>query len=489
MRPLLSGLCALVLLLGGELAAPGAAALPAISASSASFALDSSGSASPPAESPPWATTPVERPRAELDTGTGTGTGASAEGGGDAGISADAGGAGNAGGGSEAGVGAGVATDASADASAGVDADADADGQPESGETQLGVAPDPEPGLALGVAPETAQPGLQAAQRPTLAQVRADIVRITNELRAAQGKRALKTDPRLDAIALTWSEVQARDKTMKHNPAMSSQVPAGWVRVGENVAYGYSSAAAVMEGWRTSPGHYANIIQEQYTHIGVGVAYSAGGVAYYTQVFAAYPGGLAAPGVFVDVNPGAPFYKEITWMFEAGLSNGSAVPSGRAYLPKSSVSREAMAAFLYRLNTPAGATKPAGYTVPSVSPFADVPTNHKFYKEIAWMGASGISTGNAQPRGKPTYDPRGAVSREAMAAFIARMEGTNGYKAPPTSRFQDVAPRDKFYTQISWMYDSGLSTGTRQPGALPKYEPRQSVSREAMAAFIYRLRH
>ncbi|MHA3685224.1 CAP domain-containing protein [Leucobacter sp. HY1908] len=458
MKPLLSGLCALVLLLGSDLAAPGAAALPAISASSA---LESSGSASPPAESPPWAGTEVEPPgsgadvAADADTGTDTGA--------DAGADADA----------DAGTNAGV--------------------QPEGVGTQRELALDPAleiaPETAPGTAPETAQPGLQAAQRPTLAQVRADVVRITNELRAAQGRGALKSDPRLDAIALTWSEVQARDKTMKHNPAMSSQVPAGWARVGENVAYGYSSAAAVMEGWRTSSGHYANIIQTQYTHIGVGVAYSTGGVPYYTQVFAAYPGGLAAPGVFVDVNPGAPFYKEITWMFESGLSNGSAVPSGRAYLPKSSVSREAMAAFLYRLNTPAGATKPAGYTVPSVSPFADVPTNHKFYKEIAWMGASGISTGNAQPRGKPTYDPRGAVSREAMAAFIARMEGTNGYKAPRTSSFQDVAPNDKFYTQISWMYDSGLSTGTKQPGALPKYEPRQSVSREAMAAFIYRLRH
>lgn len=231
------------------------------------------------------------------------------------------------------------------------------------------------------------------------------------------------------------------------------------------------------------------MLHNEFTHIGVGIAYSSTGRAYYTQVFIGYPRGLAKPGVFTDVSPGAPFYTEIAWMLDSGLSTGASTPAGRAYQPKNSVSREAMAAFLYRLKTPKGASAPVGYKIPTSSPFADVATSHKFYKEIAWMSASGTSTGTARGSGKPYYDPKATVSREAMAAFLSRIEQDSGYQVPTTSHFTDVSRSHKFYKQISWMYDSGLSTGVKQPSGKPKYQPNAGVSREAMAAFIYRLEH
>ncbi|MHC4661288.1 MAG: CAP domain-containing protein [Planctomycetota bacterium] len=40
--------------------------------------------------------------------------------------------------------------------------------------------------------------------------------------------------------------------------------------VGENIAHGYATPAAVMQGWMNSPGHRANILNSGYTHIGVG---------------------------------------------------------------------------------------------------------------------------------------------------------------------------------------------------------------------------
>ncbi|MCX7702598.1 MAG: CAP domain-containing protein [Planctomycetota bacterium] len=40
--------------------------------------------------------------------------------------------------------------------------------------------------------------------------------------------------------------------------------------VGENIAHGYRDAASVMNGWMNSPGHRANILNRNYTHIGVG---------------------------------------------------------------------------------------------------------------------------------------------------------------------------------------------------------------------------
>jgi len=47
-------------------------------------------------------------------------------------------------------------------------------------------------------------------------------------------------------------------------------VPSPYSGVAENIAYGYQSAQQVMQGWMNSPGHRANILNSNYTHIGVG---------------------------------------------------------------------------------------------------------------------------------------------------------------------------------------------------------------------------
>lgn len=185
---------------------------------------------------------------------------------------------------------------------------------------------------------------------------------------------------------------------------------------------------------------------------------------------------------FPDVTQGHKFYKEIEWMGTSGLSTGfkNATGSQALYKPRDSVTREAMAAFLFRLSG-------EKFTAPKSSPFSDVQPGHKFYKEITWMHAKKISTGNKVSGKKPRYAPGEQVSREAMAAFIYRFEKAN-YKAPATSPFADMKRGDKFYREITWMHSAKLSTGNKQPSGKPKYAPKDKISREAMAAFIYRLR-
>jgi uncharacterized protein YkwD len=56
---------------------------------------------------------------------------------------------------------------------------------------------------------------------------------------------------------------------------------AGW---GENIAYGYGSPESVMTAWMNSSGHRANILNANWTHIGIGV-HSAPGGPWWTQVF------------------------------------------------------------------------------------------------------------------------------------------------------------------------------------------------------------
>jgi hypothetical protein len=106
-----------------------------------------------------------------------------------------------------------------------------------------------------------------------------------------------------------------------------------------------------------------------------------------------------------------------------------------------------------------------------------------FYKEITWLAGQGFTTGYEDG----TFRPRRQVSREAMAAFLNRYATSVNrapvYTAPATAPFSDVRPGDPFHREVSWAAAAGISTGypdgTFRPGA--------PVSREAMAAFLYRL--
>lgn len=170
------------------------------------------------------------------------------------------------------------------------------------------------------------------------------------------------------------------------------------------------------------------------------------------------------------------FRGEIHWMYQTGLSNGW---GDGTYRPFQSISREAMAAFMYRL-----AGSPA-FTPPAVSPFADVPVTHQFYREITWLRHTGLAFG----WGDGTFRPGEPISREAMAAFLHRYSGqycrigaAAAFVAPAPSPFADVAVGTQFYTPIAWMRASGISSGWSDG----TYRPSEPITREAMAAFIRR---
>ena len=52
--------------------------------------------------------------------------------------------------------------------------------------------------------------------------------------------------------------------------SFSPVVPTPYTGIAENIAHGLSSAEAVVQAWMNSPGHRANILNANYTHIGVG---------------------------------------------------------------------------------------------------------------------------------------------------------------------------------------------------------------------------
>jgi len=60
---------------------------------------------------------------------------------------------------------------------------------------------------------------------------------------------------------------------------------AGATSVGENVAFGFSSAQGVLNGWLNSEEHKKIIENENYTHFGISTESNSEGRNYFTQIF------------------------------------------------------------------------------------------------------------------------------------------------------------------------------------------------------------
>lgn len=116
-----------------------------------------------------------------------------------------------------------------------------------------------------------------------------EVIRLVNEIRAEKGLKALSYDWELSRVARNKSQDMKDNNYFSHtSPVYGS--PFQMIRnfgisfrsAGENIAKGYATPQAVVNGWMNSSGHRANILNAGYTHIGVG--YVSGG-NYWTQMF------------------------------------------------------------------------------------------------------------------------------------------------------------------------------------------------------------
>lgn len=116
-----------------------------------------------------------------------------------------------------------------------------------------------------------------------------EVIRLVNEIRLQNGLKALSHHWELSRVARIKSQDMRDNKYFAHNSPvygtpfqMIQNFGISYRSAGENIARGYSTAQAVVNGWMNSSGHRANILNANYTHIGVG--YVPGG-NYWTQMF------------------------------------------------------------------------------------------------------------------------------------------------------------------------------------------------------------
>lgn len=123
----------------------------------------------------------------------------------------------------------------------------------------------------------------------TVSSFEAEVVRLVNEIRRQNGLSSLTANWELSRVARYKSQDMLDNHYFSHNSPtygtpfqMIKAFGLSYRTAGENIAKGYASPQAVVNGWMNSSGHRANILNASYTQIGVG--YVAQG-NYWTQMF------------------------------------------------------------------------------------------------------------------------------------------------------------------------------------------------------------
>ena len=121
--------------------------------------------------------------------------------------------------------------------------------------------------LARPAAPRT------VAAAPALSTDEAAFLGAINSLRASQGLSQLAVSDELTGIAQGWNAQMVAAGQISHNPSLGSQVASSWLKLGENVGVG-TGVDGLMHAFIESPSHYQNIVDPDWTHVGVAVTWA-----------------------------------------------------------------------------------------------------------------------------------------------------------------------------------------------------------------------
>ncbi len=116
-----------------------------------------------------------------------------------------------------------------------------------------------------------------------------EVIRLVNEIREEYGLPLLSEHWELSRVARYKSEDMSNLGYFSHTSPtygspfdMIKSFGLTYSTAGENIARGYKTPEAVVEGWMSSSGHRANILNKSYKYIGVGYAPDG---RYCTQMF------------------------------------------------------------------------------------------------------------------------------------------------------------------------------------------------------------
>ncbi len=126
----------------------------------------------------------------------------------------------------------------------------------------------------------------------TIKAIEQEVIRLTNIQRSKYGVSSLAHNWELSRVARYKSQDMIDRNYFSHTSptygspfTMMKNFGINYQAAGENLAMGQRTAQEVVSGWMNSAGHRKNILNSNFTHIGVGYAVDSNGRKYWTQMF------------------------------------------------------------------------------------------------------------------------------------------------------------------------------------------------------------
>ncbi|WP_369992770.1 CAP domain-containing protein [Winogradskyella sp.] len=123
---------------------------------------------------------------------------------------------------------------------------------------------------------------------PQAKQIEIEVMELINAHRINQGLNPLQDHNTVKAVAYTHTDYMIEVNNVSHDNffqrKQSLQANANANVVSENVAYGFNSAASVVNAWLNSPTHKENI-EGDFTDFDISAEQNSEGKWYFTNIF------------------------------------------------------------------------------------------------------------------------------------------------------------------------------------------------------------
>lgn len=310
----------------------------------------------------------------------------------------------------------------------------------------------------------------------------------TNKLRMQNGLQPLSATAKLQKAAqIRSSELPTLFAHTRPDGSdcfsILNEVGESCTAAGENIAEGYGDPeSVVMQGWNNSPGHQANMLSSDFTHLGSGYVYNPNTDyrTYWTQVFT----GTCSPNEIAladdtDVNYIMTPYDSID---DLGLTLGASCKHGLSVLP---ITQEMCSG--YNLSYPntiqavtvsyRGQSTTFNIAVVNPMPFVDVSKSAWFYPYVATVYYNDLMTG----LNSTTFAPNDPLARAQFAQVLYRDGGTPDVAYE--SIFPDVTDNQWFTNAVIWNNSKKIITGYTNTGMFGPYD---NITREQLAVMLLR---
>lgn len=388
--------------------------------------------------------------------------------------------------------------------------------------------------LPVGVSSAEAAAG-QAPAASGCSETEWEVLKLTNLVRWEEARLdPLTTFPTLQEAAAIRAEEQR--ELFGHDRPDGR----GWSSVGddvgldmmmnENVAAGYGSARAVVDGWRESPAHYNGMMgawANHYTnpegrwsrregygytmHVGIGERDNT----YWVQLFQGknpYSGSISAEinGYETDEEAIADHLKNNPSLCDYTAlrleAPGEAVPTdvplsdmgivgiltcrvhGDCYFPVLAeyctgydpdlTGKQTITVRVCRMSAQCTITTTEPEQIQSTEvDFADVGRDDYYHDAVQWAVQQGITGGT----GADTFSPGAACTRGQVVTFLWRAAGSPEPRGS-ANPFADVSPDDYYFKAVLWAMEQGITGGTGQT----TFSPAATCTRGQIVTFLWR---